>query len=61
MHVDPKVIFATNINLKMVGGRLFLNATSEMHIYFDKETSAGETCFYNWWFGTLAYHLLHHY
>ncbi|KAG2241248.1 hypothetical protein Bca52824_096768, partial [Brassica carinata] len=38
MHVDPKVIFATNINLKMIGGRLFLNATSEMHIYFDKET-----------------------
>ncbi|KAL0827332.1 hypothetical protein Bca101_051010 [Brassica carinata] len=46
MHVDPKVIVATNINPKMVGGRLFLNATSETHIYFDRETSAGETCFY---------------
>ncbi|XP_048618665.1 uncharacterized protein LOC106407079 [Brassica napus] len=46
MHVDPKVIVATNINPKMVRGRLFLNATSGTHIYFDKETSAGEPCFY---------------
>ncbi|CAN6908478.1 unnamed protein product, partial [Brassica oleracea] len=45
MHVDPKVIVATNINPKMVRGRLFLNATSGTHIYFDKETSAGEPCF----------------
>ena len=24
MHVDPKVIFATNINLKMVGGIILI-------------------------------------
>ncbi|KAF8118643.1 hypothetical protein N665_0003s0018 [Sinapis alba] len=46
MRGDPKVIVATNINPKMVGGRLFLNATSGTHIYFDKETSAGEIRFY---------------
>ncbi|CAF1988494.1 unnamed protein product [Brassica oleracea var. botrytis] len=42
MRVDSKAIVATNINPKMVGGRLFLNATSGTHIYFDKETTAGE-------------------
>lgn len=42
MCVDSKAIVATNINPKMVGGRLFLNATSGTHIYFDKETTAGE-------------------
>ncbi|KAL0845869.1 hypothetical protein Bca101_019115 [Brassica carinata] len=46
MRVDSKVIVATNINPKMVGGRLFLNATSGTHIYFDKETNAGQSCFY---------------
>ncbi|CAH8320473.1 unnamed protein product [Eruca vesicaria subsp. sativa] len=46
MLIDPKVIVATSINPKMVGGRLFLNATSGTHIYFDKETTAGETFFY---------------
>ncbi|KAF2565680.1 hypothetical protein F2Q68_00024907 [Brassica cretica] len=46
MRVDPKVIVATNINPKMVGGRLFLNATSGTHVYYDKETNAGESFFY---------------
>ncbi|CAH8337563.1 unnamed protein product [Eruca vesicaria subsp. sativa] len=46
MRVDPRVVVATNIGPKMVGGHLFLNATSGTHIYFDKETIAGETCFY---------------
>ncbi|CAF1917260.1 unnamed protein product [Brassica napus] len=27
-------------------GRLFLNATSGTHMYFDKETNAGEVLFY---------------
>ncbi|KAH0872984.1 hypothetical protein HID58_070346 [Brassica napus] len=43
---DPKVIVATNINPKLIGGRLFLNATSGTHVYFDKETNAGEVLFY---------------
>ncbi|KAL0685132.1 hypothetical protein Bca4012_051980 [Brassica carinata] len=30
----------------LLPGRLFLNATSGTHIYFDKETTAGETYFY---------------
>ncbi|CAN7073724.1 unnamed protein product [Brassica oleracea var. botrytis] len=46
MRVDPKVIVATSINPKMVGGRLFLNATSGTHVYFDKKTKAGEVRFY---------------
>ncbi|CAH8386685.1 unnamed protein product [Eruca vesicaria subsp. sativa] len=46
MRIDPKVIVATAINSKMVGGRLFLNATSRTHIYFDKDTSPGEAFFY---------------
>ncbi|CAH8390640.1 unnamed protein product [Eruca vesicaria subsp. sativa] len=33
----------------MVGGRLFLNDTSGTHIYFDKETAAGESEFYRYW------------
>lgn len=45
MHDDPKVIVATSINPKMVGGRLFLNATSGTHVYYDKETHAGESLF----------------
>ncbi|CAN7015621.1 unnamed protein product [Brassica rapa subsp. trilocularis] len=45
MRGDPKVIVATSINPKMVGGRLFLNATSGMHVYYDKETNAGEFSF----------------
>ncbi|KAG5411548.1 hypothetical protein IGI04_007867, partial [Brassica rapa subsp. trilocularis] len=36
------VIVATNINPKMVGGRLFLNSTSGIHISLDNETNAGE-------------------
>ncbi|CAN6889390.1 unnamed protein product, partial [Brassica oleracea] len=46
MRVDPKVIVATSINPKMVGGRLFLNATSGTHVYFDKKTNAWEVRFY---------------
>ncbi|KAL0667383.1 hypothetical protein Bca4012_030087 [Brassica carinata] len=46
MRVDRKVIVATNINPKMVGGRLFLNATSGTHVYYDKEINAGESFFY---------------
>ncbi|CAG7890378.1 unnamed protein product [Brassica rapa] len=34
------------VNPKMVGGGLFLNATSGTHIYFDKATTAGESLFY---------------
>ncbi|CAN6863979.1 unnamed protein product [Brassica oleracea] len=46
MHGDPKVVVATSINSKMIGGGLFLNATSGTHVYFDKETKAGEDYFY---------------
>ncbi|KAJ4885473.1 Uncharacterized protein Rs2_35566 [Raphanus sativus] len=46
MRVDPKVIVETSINPKMVGGRLFLNATSGTHVYFDKETDSGGVGFY---------------
>ncbi|CAN6889709.1 unnamed protein product [Brassica oleracea var. botrytis] len=46
MNGDPRVIVATSINPKMVGGGLFLNATSGTHIYFDMETNAGEVYFY---------------
>ncbi|CAH8361470.1 unnamed protein product [Eruca vesicaria subsp. sativa] len=42
MCIDPKVIVATAINPKMVGGHLYLNATSGTHLYFDKETSPGD-------------------
>ncbi|CAG7868716.1 unnamed protein product [Brassica rapa] len=43
MGCDPRVLVATSINPKIVGGHLFLNATSGTRIYFDKETIAGET------------------
>ncbi|KAF2548392.1 hypothetical protein F2Q70_00022848 [Brassica cretica] len=43
MRVDPMVIVATNINPRTVGAHLSLNATSRTHIYFDEETSAGQT------------------
>ncbi|CAN7118990.1 unnamed protein product [Brassica rapa subsp. narinosa] len=45
MRGDLKVIVATSINPKMVGGRLFLNATSGTHVNYDKETNAGESFF----------------
>ncbi|KAL0706087.1 hypothetical protein Bca4012_072513 [Brassica carinata] len=48
MGGDPRVLVATSINPKIVGVRLFLNATSGTHIYFDKETTAGETST-GWW------------
>ncbi|KAF8102821.1 hypothetical protein N665_0193s0005 [Sinapis alba] len=47
MGGDPRVIVATSVNLKMVGGRMLLNATSGTHIYFDKETAVGERLFYS--------------
>ncbi|KAL0715089.1 hypothetical protein Bca4012_064411 [Brassica carinata] len=46
LRADPKVIVATSINPKMVGGRLFLNATSGTHVFFDKKTRAGSGRFY---------------
>ncbi|CAN6830855.1 unnamed protein product [Brassica oleracea] len=46
MRVDPKVMVVTSINPKIVGGRLFLNATSGTHVYFDKKTGAGAALFY---------------
>ncbi|KAF8096726.1 hypothetical protein N665_0303s0049 [Sinapis alba] len=39
---DPRVVVATTVNPRIVGGRLFLNATSGTLIFFDKETHAGE-------------------
>ncbi|CAN6906098.1 unnamed protein product [Brassica oleracea] len=39
---EPKIVLATNINPKIVGGRLVLKATSGTHIYFDSETAAGK-------------------
>ncbi|XP_033144119.1 uncharacterized protein LOC103848292 [Brassica rapa] len=42
-HVsEPRVILFTSINPKVVGGKLFLNATSGTHFYFDCETAAGK-------------------
>ncbi|WZY72631.1 hypothetical protein YC2023_004871 [Brassica napus] len=35
--VEPKVIVATSINPKFVGGRLLLNTTSGTHFYLDKD------------------------
>ncbi|KAL0802493.1 hypothetical protein Bca101_057669 [Brassica carinata] len=46
LREDPKVVVATSINPKMVGGRLFINATSGTHVYFDKKTRAGGVRFY---------------
>ncbi|RID48362.1 hypothetical protein BRARA_I04878 [Brassica rapa] len=45
MSVDPRVFVATSVNPRMVGGRLFFNATAGTHIHFDKETVAGESLF----------------
>ncbi|CDY72534.1 BnaAnng41410D, partial [Brassica napus] len=39
---ELKIVLATNINPKIVGGRLVLKATSGTHIYFDSETAAGK-------------------
>ncbi|KAF2532348.1 hypothetical protein F2Q70_00031376 [Brassica cretica] len=35
--VESRVVVPTCINLKLIGGRLFLNATPGTHFYFDKE------------------------
>ncbi|CAN6860572.1 unnamed protein product [Brassica oleracea] len=43
--VQPRVMVATNINPKFVGGRLYLNATSGTHFYFDNEVTASRTLF----------------
>lgn len=74
LRTDPKVVVATSINPKMVGGiesvpyamycgvscytdplclfitlgRLFINATSGTHVYFDKKTIAGGVRFYEY-------------
>ncbi|KAF2553259.1 hypothetical protein F2Q68_00033569 [Brassica cretica] len=42
MRVDPKVVVATNVKPRKIGGHLFLYATSGTHIYFDKETNIGQ-------------------
>ncbi|KAG2257409.1 hypothetical protein Bca52824_076703 [Brassica carinata] len=44
MRVNPKVVVATNVKPRMVGGHLFLYARSGTHIYFDKETNTGQAC-----------------
>ncbi|CAH2035718.1 unnamed protein product [Thlaspi arvense] len=38
--LEPRVILATNINPKFLSGRLYLNATSGSHFYFDNEMDA---------------------
>ncbi|KAL0752773.1 hypothetical protein Bca101_090440 [Brassica carinata] len=43
--VQPRVMVATNINPKFVGGRLYLNATPGTHFYFDNEVTASRTLF----------------
>ncbi|CAF1838362.1 unnamed protein product [Brassica oleracea var. botrytis] len=43
--VQPKVMVATNINPKFVGGRLYLNATSGAHFYFDNEVAESQRLF----------------
>ncbi|KAG2256484.1 hypothetical protein Bca52824_075778 [Brassica carinata] len=42
---EPRVVIATSVNPKVVGGRLFLNGTSSTHLYFDSETAAGKEVF----------------
>ncbi|KAH0935890.1 LOW QUALITY PROTEIN: hypothetical protein HID58_013007 [Brassica napus] len=42
---EPKIVLATSINPKIVGGRLFLSLTSGTHIYFDTETALGKEKF----------------
>ncbi|CAF2108446.1 unnamed protein product [Brassica oleracea] len=39
----PKVVVATNIYPKIVGGRLFVNAMSVTLFYLDSETAAGQS------------------
>ncbi|KAG5376523.1 hypothetical protein IGI04_041119 [Brassica rapa subsp. trilocularis] len=46
---DPRVAVASIINPKMLRGRLFLNATSGTHVFFDKATDAGAIRFYEHW------------
>ncbi|KAG2288200.1 hypothetical protein Bca52824_047804 [Brassica carinata] len=43
--VHPKVMVATNINPKFMGGRLFLNSTSGIHFYFDNDVIASQSLF----------------
>ncbi|KAF3592353.1 hypothetical protein DY000_02025982 [Brassica cretica] len=42
---EPRVVIATSVNPKIVGGRLFLNGTSSTHLYFDSEIAAGKEVF----------------
>ncbi|CAH8306070.1 unnamed protein product [Eruca vesicaria subsp. sativa] len=39
---EPKIILVTSVNPKIVGGRLFMNATFGTHLYFDSETAVGK-------------------
>nr|VDD30039.1 unnamed protein product [Brassica oleracea] len=41
----PRVVIATSVNPKIVGGHLFLNGTSGTHLYFHSETAAGKEVF----------------
>ncbi|CAN6898712.1 unnamed protein product [Brassica oleracea var. botrytis] len=43
---DSRVVVATCINPKLIGGRMFLNTISGPHFYLDKETEAVESYFY---------------
>ncbi|CAN6892138.1 unnamed protein product [Brassica oleracea] len=57
--VDSRVVVATCINPKLIGGRMFLNTISGPHFYLDKETEAVESYFYK---NILIAHILfHHY
>ncbi|KAL0771733.1 hypothetical protein Bca101_036884 [Brassica carinata] len=42
---EPRVVIATSVNPKKVGGRLFLNGTFGTHLYLDSETAAGKEVF----------------
>ncbi|CAN6866259.1 unnamed protein product [Brassica oleracea] len=41
----PRVVIATSVNPKIVGGHLFLNGTSGTHLYFHSDTAAGKEVF----------------
>lgn len=43
--VHLKVMVATNINPKFMGGRRFLNSTSGIHFYFDNDVIASQSLF----------------
>nr|ABD65072.1 hypothetical protein 27.t00052 [Brassica oleracea] len=41
--VEPKVVVATNVNPKLVGGCVFLDATLGTYFYFDTESALART------------------